>query len=258
MNRYQSVAEYYDAENERLAMLRRDVPFFLAQLPKRGRLSILELASGTARAAIPIAQAGHRVVGVDNNRGMLEMARRKRDGVGLGERELKLVHGDVLQLKLGRKFDRVCLLFNTMLAFTTIEQQDRLLAGVRNHLKPGGRFWVDIFNPDMMRLAVPRAMGIDATLMFLPGDGRSVLRTVDVRRDLARQVQRITFQYRWFDGHGVQKKRKAEFDLTYIFPRELRLLVERNGMAIEKMYGNYDGSGVTGDSPRIIAMCKRA
>ena len=55
------------------------------QLPAR-RQTVLELAVGTGRAAIPIAQAGHRVVGVDYAADMLAIARRKRDAVGLTER----------------------------------------------------------------------------------------------------------------------------------------------------------------------------
>jgi len=56
MKRYRAIAEYYDAENERLPWLQRDVPFFLRQFPRGKRLDILELATGTARAAIPIAR----------------------------------------------------------------------------------------------------------------------------------------------------------------------------------------------------------
>src|SRR5439155_24414065 len=123
MNRYQSIAEYYDAENERLEMLRRDVPFFLKQLPKR-RLDILELAVGTARAAIPIAQAGHRVTGIERDEKMLAIARHKRDAVGLSDRQLKLRRGDIVKLNLQQKFDRICIFFNTFLAFTTLDQQD--------------------------------------------------------------------------------------------------------------------------------------
>jgi len=43
-----------------------------------------------------------------------------------------------------------------------------------------------------------------------------------------------------------------------MFPRELQLLLERNGLRIEHLYGNYDGSAITPDSPRIIASCARA
>jgi ubiquinone/menaquinone biosynthesis C-methylase UbiE len=116
MKRYRAIAEYYDAENARHAMLEQDVPFFLGQLPKARPQSILELAAGTARAAIPMAQAGHRVVGVDYADDMLAIARRKLDAVGLSERELSIVPGDILTLNLRRRFDWVCIFFNTFSA----------------------------------------------------------------------------------------------------------------------------------------------
>src|SRR5437763_1838120 len=81
MSRYRAIADYYDAEYADHPMLDRDVPFFLGHLPRKSQ-RVLELACGTARAAIPIAQAGHRVVGVDYAPEMLEIARHKRDAVG--------------------------------------------------------------------------------------------------------------------------------------------------------------------------------
>src|SRR3954468_5431299 len=102
MKRYKAIAAYYDAENQRHEMLKHDVPFFLGQLPEK-RQDILELAVGTGRAAIPLAQAGHRVVGIDYVQDMLDIARRKRDGVGLTDGQLKLLRQDVLKLDLRQK-----------------------------------------------------------------------------------------------------------------------------------------------------------
>src|SRR5690348_14205825 len=99
MKRYKAIAAYYDADNGRLEMLKHDVPFFLGQLPKK-RQDILELAVGTGRAAIPLAQAGHRVVGIDYVQDMLDIARRKRDAVGLTDKQLKLIRQDALELNL--------------------------------------------------------------------------------------------------------------------------------------------------------------
>ena len=48
------------------------------------------------------------------------------------------------------------------------------------------------------------------------------------------------------------------FNATFLFPRELQLLLERNGLRIERMFGNYDGSPLGDDSPRMIARCTRA
>ena len=254
-HRYRHVAEYYDAEYARNAMLEQDVPFFLGQLPKR-RQTILELAVGTGRAAIPMAQAGHTVVGVDYAKDMLDIARRKRDGVGLSDRNLQLVYTDVTQLDLGRRFDWICIFFNTFLAFSTLDEQDRVLQAVRRHMKPAGRFWIDIFNPDLSMIADPKVDHLEPQAFFVPRFGRTVSMTTSLRR-IGSQIQHVTFHYTWFDEFGRQKKEKTEFDMTYIFPRELQILLERNGLKIERIWGNYDATPVVVSSPRIIARCCR-
>src|SRR5690348_15482549 len=104
MPQYRAHPEYYDAEYAETKMLHQDVPFFLDHLPAK-RQNVLELAVGTARAAIPIAQAGHRVVGIDVDPRMLDIAMRKRDAVGIKERDLKLIRADVLKFNLNEKFD---------------------------------------------------------------------------------------------------------------------------------------------------------
>lgn len=272
---YRAIADYYDAENERLTWLGRDVPFFLRQLPKASQ-NVLELATGTGRAAIPIAQAGHRVVGVDYADDMLAIARRKRDAVGLGERELALVHGDVTALDLGRTFDWVAIFFNTFLGFTTLDQQDAVLQVARNHLRKrtqqkgkrgrsaksrqggAGKLWIDIFQPNLPLMAADESRNIDPAVFYVPHLNRTVFMSVDVERDPSRQLQQITFNYRWFDGRGRERTQKKRFDLTFIFPRELQILLERNGFAIEQIFGDHDGTALNADSPRIIARCRLA
>ena len=69
------------------------------------------------------------------------------------------------------------------------------------------------------------------------------------------QVQHCTFHYAWFDEHGMEQKEWIDFEMTYIFPRELVILLERNELRVEKMFGNYDGSPLRATSPRIIVRC---
>lgn len=257
MKRYRAIAEYYDAEYADSPMLQQDVPFFLGQLPRR-RQSILELCVGTARAAIPIAQAGNTVVGIDYAADLLSIARRKRDFVGLASNALELIEANALDLQLNRQFDWVCIFFNTLLAFTTLDEQDRLLQVVRLHLKPNGRFWLDIFNPDIRLLARTELKGIDPHLFYVPTLDRTVQSTTDIRYHPAEQIANVVFNYTWFDQHGRKRIEKNRFNLTWMFPRELQLLLERNGFEIEYLFGNYDGSEVKDDSPRLIARCRLA
>lgn len=253
MKRYRAIAEYYDAEYAGSKLLQQDVPFFLGQLPRRSQ-SVLELCVGTGRAAIPIAQAGHRVVGVDYAADLLEIARRKRDAVGLKPRQLELVHADAAAADLGRRFDWVCIFFNTLLAFATLAELDRVLGTVRRHLRRGGRFWFDLFQPDLHLLGSSQRKDLEPRQFYVPALDRSIYQTTEIRRrDLARQLQEVIFHYRWFDPRGRPHHQRLRFEMTWLFPRELQLLAERNGLRIERMFGNYDGSPLGSDSPRIIA-----
>jgi SAM-dependent methyltransferase len=256
MKRHRAIAEYYDFEYPHHDMLEQDVPFFLGQLPRR-KQTVLEIAVGTGRAAIPFAQAGHRVVGVDYAKDMLAIARRKRDAAGLTDRQLRLVHGDALRLDLGERFDWVCVFFNTFLAFPTLEEQDRLMKVILRHLKPSGRLWVDLFQPDYHLLARDVSVGLEPFVFYVPPLARTVFKTTDIRRSPHRQVQRVTFNYTWFDAEGAEQREHTHFDMTWLFPRELQLLVERHGLKVERLFGNYDGSRLRADSPRMIARCCR-
>lgn len=252
--RYRAIPEYYDFEYCGQEMLQHDAPFLMQHMGRRQ--SVLELAVGTARAAIPLAQAGHRVVGIDSDPRMLKIAQRKRDIAGVSERQLALKRADILKLDLRDKFDWVCLLFNTFLVFTSIEQQDRALSAIRGHLKPRGRFWLDIFQPNLPLLSRPKTAGLEPLLFYVPQFNRTVFKSTEVRPDPTKQVQRITYHYVWFDQFGREKRQDTAFDLAVMFPRELELLLERNGFPIEHLYGNYDGSPLDADSPRMIACCR--
>jgi SAM-dependent methyltransferase len=252
---YKAIAQYYDAEYAHLKMLEEDVPFFLRQLPGR-RQDVLELCTGTARAAIPIAQAGHRVVGVDYAPELLAIAERKRQAVGLTARDLALREGDIRRLKLGRKFDWICIFFNTLVAFPTLAELDQVLDRIRRHLRRTGYFWLDIFQPDMAMLSGNQQENFEPRIFYVPALNRTVFQVTEIRRNIAQQRQRVTFHYTWFDSRGTRHRQKNSFEMTWLFPRELQLLLERNGLCIERMYGNHDGSDVTDDSPRLIARAR--
>jgi SAM-dependent methyltransferase len=254
---YRAIADFYDAEYESSSILDHDVPMLLRHLPKR-KQRVLELCCGTARAAIPLAQAGHAVTGVDIDADLLAIAKRKRDSVGLADKQLKLVKSDVLTLRLAERFDLAFLIFNTLLNFTTLAEQDRLLENVARHLKPGGRFWIDIFYPDLSILGTPHHEHFDSATFYVPSLDRSVHRVSEIRRSDERpQLQHVTFHYAWADDRGEMVRQEIQFDMTWMFPRELTLLLERHGFTVEQMYGDYDGNDVTPESSRLIVMAKK-
>ena len=257
MATYRAVPEFYDDEYADLSMLQRDAGFLLSKLPRQRR-DVLMLACGTGRVAIPLAQAGHRVVGVDIDATMLAIAARKRDFVGLAERQLSFDRQDLLTLDLGaRRFDLAAIVFNTFLLFTTLAEQDRVLQRAARHLKKSGTVWIDIFNPDLARIADDDAINADVRIFLSRELNAGVQRLTHIRSTDRSQVRQTTFEYRWFDEKRRAHKRVVKFELTYLFPRELTMLLERNGFIVESCFGNYDGSPVTTNSPRIIAVARK-
>lgn len=280
---YRAIAEYYDPEFAHLDYLGRDVPLLMDRIGPRPR-RVLELAVGTARAAIPLAQAGHTVVGVDYDEDILAIARRKRDFVGLTPARLDLVRGDARNFRhraatgigtgigtgtatgIGtgtgpaKPFDWCVILFNSLMAFTTLPDLDALLQTAHHHLKRGGRFFADIYNPDFSLLAEGESYGLDPVTFHVPTldpetGGRVVSRTTDLA-DVAPQVRRVTFNYHWFKD-GQEQREQITFDLAWMLPRELTLLLERNGFSVSHIFGDYDASPFHLRSPRIIVEARK-
>lgn len=257
MKTYQAIAEFYDDEYADHDATQHDVGFYLSLLPKR-RQRVLALACGTAREAIPLAQAGHEVVGVDLDPAMIAIAKRKRDSVGLSAKQLDLRTQDLLQLRLPGSFDHACMLFTTFICFTTLAEQDRVLANVGRCLRKGGTLCIDVFNPDMAMIADERRVDVSPSVFFSTALQRTVERRVTIWSDRKRlQVRHTRFDYRWHDDHGRLKQRSVQFGHTWFAARELQMLLERNRFEVVQFFGDHTGGPLTPKSPRLIAWSRR-
>ena len=140
-------AEVYDSV---YAYVTEDIPFYLDEARSAGG-SVLEFGCGTGRVAIPIAQEGIEIVGLDSSPAMLDLARRKAEKAP-GARGLRLVEADMRDCSLDEVFDLVIIPFRGFLSLLSVEDQVRTLANVRTHLAPGGKLAFNVFVPDLNML----------------------------------------------------------------------------------------------------------
>ena len=131
---YELWAEWYDVvySTQRCG----EVEFYV-DLARSSGAPVLEIGAGTGRIAIPTAQAGVDVVGVDINEQMLERARAKLSESGEPSGSVELVHADMRDFDLGRTFPLVTIPARTLLLATTAEDQQRTLERAAAHLAPG-------------------------------------------------------------------------------------------------------------------------
>lgn len=144
-------ADIYDAAYAKLEVAIADVPFYVEEAVNSGG-PVLELACGTGRVAIPIAQAGVPIVGLDHSPAMLAVAQRKAEAAGLDERRLHLVQDDMREFSLGKRFSLVIIPFRSFLLLETVEDQKRCLASIAGHLAEGGRLIMNFFVPSLNML----------------------------------------------------------------------------------------------------------
>jgi SAM-dependent methyltransferase len=114
-----------------------DVAFYV-ELAREADGPIVELAVGTGRVAIPVAQAtGRPVIGVDTSPAMLELAREHAAEAGV---ELDLHEGDMRDLSVDEPAALVYCPFRALLHLPTWADRRRTFERVAASLRPGGRF----------------------------------------------------------------------------------------------------------------------
>jgi len=107
---------------------------------------LLELACGTGRLLVPLAQAGCEITGVDISPALLAVARRKIEAAGLQQR-VTLVEADMRDFRLSRHFRLAFVAINSFMHLLTTEDQLQALRCWREHLAPDGLLILDLFHP---------------------------------------------------------------------------------------------------------------
>ena len=116
----------------------------LAELADGG--PALELAIGTGRLALPLADRGVAVSGIDASEAMVAKLRAKPGGD-----RIPVAIGDFADVPVDGRFALICVVYNTLFALLDGDAQRRCFVRVADHLAPGGRFVVEAFVPDPSR-----------------------------------------------------------------------------------------------------------
>ncbi|HEY3080022.1 MAG TPA: methyltransferase domain-containing protein [Chloroflexota bacterium] len=245
-------ARYYDwdtsGEND-------DLDFF-RNLSARTGGPALEIGCGTGRVLLPLARGGLRLTAVDISPAMLARARAKLAAAGLLER-VRLVETDARRMALDERFRLAFIALNTFMHFTTLEAQTQALERIHGHLVPGGLLALDLFNPHPDLLDDADGRLIHDFTRPGPDEGAVTTRFHSQRVDPATQTLEISFFYDEVGADGLLRRTVAPFDLHYFSRREVELLLERSGFAVEDVYGSHELDPYWAGSPKLIVVAAR-
>ncbi|HUV53617.1 MAG TPA: class I SAM-dependent methyltransferase [Candidatus Krumholzibacteriaceae bacterium] len=256
MPRYVDYAEYYDYDNVGGPMT-EDIPFYLGYTEETGG-PILELACGTGRVMIPIAEAGFTVHGLDFSENMLQVARRKISEKGLWDR-VTLTGGDMADFDLPVKgFTMAFVAVRSFMHLFTQGIQLGFLRCVHRHLRPGGLLLMDLYSPRLSKLAQPPEKEFSVRREFtMPNGNRVIHKRRFLGIDLLNQInsEEILFEEYDPDG-GLVRTRIVPLETRYTFRYELELLLEKAGFEVQSIFRDYDKNPYDGTGEIIIVAQK--
>jgi SAM-dependent methyltransferase len=239
---------HYD---QQYASAQDDFSFWIDQANQFGD-PILELACGTGRFTILLAQAGYSVTGIDTSEPMLKEGRRKAIEAGV---EVTWIKADMRDFNLDKKFSLIILTSNTLGHLLTLSDFEACMASVRKHLAPNGRFIIEVFVPKMEMLINKPGERFPFSEYDDPDGRGKIVVTHSYVYEPDTQIKRIKTYH---TIPGEESEIEGEINLQMYFPQYLDALVKYNGFEIENKYGNDDLSAFDSSSEKQLVICKLA
>lgn len=252
------IAEYYDAVYEHIRP--RDVEFYIDYARKASGRT-LELACGSGMVLVPIAVSGCEITGLDLSPYMLKKCREKLDKQSKDVQAcVRLVQGNMVDFATGETYSLVIIPFRSFQHLLPVEEQTSCLTCINKHLVPHGQLIIDIFHPRPDKL-VPNPKYTneleDLPETALP-DGRKLRRT-NRTAGFHREQQYNDIEMTYYVSHpdGRKEMLVQSFPMRYYYRYEMEHLLELRGFKVIELFGNFDRSAFSSDSPEMIFIAQK-
>ncbi len=256
---YLNDAAFYDLDPR--DHLKSDTPFFLKYASKL-KGSILELACGTGRITIPLAEAGYEIWGLEFSETMLAQFKNKKKNLPKAAADrIHLIHGDMSDFSIQRKFSLIFIASRSFQLLYDVRKENACLENLYSHLTDTGYFILDIGN-FVPNKAKEKEWVSDKEFFdwenLDPATGYQVRRSHKRKEiDTVKQIiyPHKTYQVTKTDGSVDKIVKRSPW--KYFFVDQIKDRIQSNRFEIVEEMGHYDGRPITEESPEYLFVCRK-
>ena len=230
---YDPIARIYDPWSRSVV---EDIEFYVEEALASGG-PVVELAVGTGRVAVPIAEAGVRVIGVDLSEGMLEVAGEYARERGVAT-FVDLRAGDLREPPLAELVPLAICPFRSLLHMPDDAQKRRALRAVHGLLDAGGRLVFDVFAPSSEDISETHGRWLERE----PG--------IFERADWDESARTLTLSVR-------RGEAATTMELHWLDAKEWLQLIDEEGFEVDALWGWFDRRPYDGGEDMIFACSRR-
>lgn len=198
--------------------------------------SVVEFAIGTGRVAIPLAERGVPVSGIELSHAMIARLREKAD-----ESTIPVTRGDMTDARVPGEHALVYLVYNTISNLLNQDEQVECFRNAARHLRPGGRFVIELWVPELRTLPPGQAGSV-----FHAEPGYLGVDVMDVERQ-----HLVSYHFHFGDGREARVDRSPH---RYIWPSELDLMARIAGFELESRSADWSGAPFTAESTSHVSV----
>jgi cyclopropane fatty-acyl-phospholipid synthase-like methyltransferase len=218
-----------------------EVAGLLRMLQLQPPAQVLDLCCGFGRHAIVLAGEGFKVTGLDLSETFLDMAKQRADLLGV---KLDLIKADMRHIQQHDAYDAIINLCTAFGFFDTEEEDFLVLQGVTRALKKDGQFLIDTVNRDNIISSLqPKRWSIDNGTVVLEERFFDFFKSrLEINLELVQKED---------------KNRRLEYSFRLYTLTEMLNLFSRAGLELTDVYGDFNGSQYSAQSPRMILVARK-
>lgn len=220
---------------------RAEVAALIELLALPAGAAVLDMPCGWGRHALPLAEAGYRVTGVDYSPTLLDQAAAAAREAGVS---VRWVRADMREIEVRAEYDAALCLFSSLGYFLSDAEDARALRAAREALRPGGLFLLETMHRDHLVRAF-------AERDWWPGPHGSTIwaeREFDAVQGISREA------LRWVDPAG--RAREKRYAMRVRSATEWDVLLRSAGLEPLEWLGGWDLSPFEHGSDRLIVLAR--